>query len=88
MKAILNAERINTGTRPGIRVAVTGDQIEPFTIATQYVAPPDMGKYLVDRILDTVYLRRYTITVNGVVAFESFDAERDYEDLIRLIETT
>lgn len=63
-----------------------GDQIEPFTIATQYVPTPHIGKYLVDRVLDIVYLRRYTISINGVVAFESFDAERDYEDFVRQID--
>jgi hypothetical protein len=86
MKVELTVERIKTNDRPGVRVAVTGDNIEPFTIATQFVAPPDIGKYLVDRVLDTVYLRRYTVCINGVVAFESFDAERDYEDFIRQID--
>ncbi|WP_192246656.1 hypothetical protein [Rhizobium sp. ARZ01] len=67
-------------------MAMTGDQIEPFTVATQYVPPPNIGKYVVDTLLDTVYLKRYRIIINGAVAFESFDAECDYEDFIRIIE--
>lgn len=83
MKANFDVEKTGTGTS----VAVTGDQIEPFTIATHFGARPYIGKYVVDTILDTVYLKRYSITINGVVAFESFDAERDYDEFIRFIDT-
>lgn len=83
MKAHLHVEKTSTG----VRVDVTGDQIEPFTIATEFAPPPKIGKYVVDMILDTVYLRRYAITLNGGVVFESFDAENDYEELIRLVQT-
>lgn len=81
MNAHLNVEKTSTG----ISVALTGDQIEPFTVATHFGPRPYIGKYVVDMILDTVYLKRYAITINGAVVFESFDAERDYEDFIRLI---
>jgi len=41
-----------------VRVAVTGDQIAPFVIATHHIPPRNIGNYVVDMILDTIYMKR------------------------------
>lgn len=80
MKVQLTIER----TTSGVRLIATGDYQD--IIETTIVPRERIGMYVVDLLLDRVYLKGACITVNDAVAFEAFDAERDYADFIRLID--
>jgi len=80
MKVQLEVER----TSGGVRVVATGDYVD--SIETTLVPRERIGTFVADLLLDRVYLRGAQITINGAAAFESFDADRDFDTFVRLID--
>lgn len=80
MKIHLKVER----TSGGVRVVATGDYED--IIETTLVPRERIGRFVADLILDRVYLKGAQIIVNGAVAFEVFDADRDFDIFVRLID--
>jgi hypothetical protein len=72
-------------TESGIKIVTEG--VLNTTIETTLVPRPDIGRYIVDFILDRAYLKREEIVLNGVTIFDSFDANNeDYDKFIELID--
>lgn len=80
MEVHLKVER----TRDGVRVVATGDYED--IIETTLVPRERVGRFIADLVLDRVYLKGAQITVNDAIGFETFDANEDFEALVKLIE--
>ena len=80
MKVEFHIER----TRSGVRLVATGDYED--TIETTIVPRERIGTYVTDLLLDRVFLKGAQISISDTVAFEAFDANDDFDALVRLIE--
>ncbi|NRP86680.1 hypothetical protein GFPCMMHI_02588 [Ensifer adhaerens] len=80
MKIKLNIER----TDRGVRVVATGDYED--TIETTLVPRERIGRFVADLILDRVYLKGAQIVINNAIAFETFDANDDFDAFAKLID--
>jgi hypothetical protein len=71
-------------TSGGVRIVATGDYED--IIETTLVPREQIGRFVADLILDRIYLKGAQITINDAIAFEAFDANDDFEALVKLIE--